>query len=165
MWCAALPNGSPCTTGARCLSTICSDKKCVARAAVGAVCKRDNMCESGVCTAIGKEMRCTQKRKTGDACEANSDCASNFCQGYRCECALQSPALSFESLQGCAPPLSCIDAGYPFPSTFCGKRLADGEECNSSNPEQCLSGYCPIRKTGIICRKRTGDNPCFLFQN
>ena len=160
MWRAGEHNGRPCTTGADCKSTICSNNKCLGRP-VGADCEINWLCESNICTTIGSERKCTQKRKTGELCFSNDACASNVCKGTSCECPLQSSCvLSFDCLQGCALGQSCI-ARPVQGSNECNTKRPNGAICYTKEPDQCLSGYCPNTISGnSYCAPKLPGNEC-----
>ena len=147
MCCAELPNGSSCTTGAGCISTICRNGLCAGKA-LGELCTVNGMCRSRICTAIGAERRCT-KKVAGALCTNNNECASASCIARTCEC---SPACtSLTCAQGCTLPATCIDVPLPF-ADYCGVVKDVGGACVGDF--ECLSGICNV---GFCSLKLAGD--------
>ena len=128
--CAALPNNSPCTTSADCVSNACRKGKCTGKPE-GAVCTENGVCATEVCTAIGSQRQCT-KRVPGAACKQNAACASNSCINSVCQCS-SACTFSFTCAQGCTLGAICNEG-------ICGTLKTSGATCSS--PSECASNSC-----------------------
>ena len=149
--CAALSNGSPCENPVSCVSGICSNKKCTGRP-LNAVCTKNGMCGTNVCTATGTGSQCT-KKVAGAVCSANAECASNSCVTGECQCSSKCP-FSSKCAQGCTLPATCINLPSQFPD-YCGEKKAIGGDCRGAN--ECLSGTCgngrcTLKTPGAACK-------------
>ena len=86
-----LADGAPCSANAQCASGVCADGTCGAKppkvvgdGSIGAVCEKDDDCNSKKC----RDEICYASKidpgKLGDPCGSSPDCASQLCYNGKC---------------------------------------------------------------------------------
>jgi len=126
--CPGCPTGTPCTTGADCLSAVCNAGACAA-----------GTCRDGVKNQTEVDVDCGGSCPAcapGRACNAAADCQSRVCAAAGCrggvELCCQTPTCDDGVANGTEPTIDCGNAQ-------CGA-CALGSACTAN--AQCGTGLC-----------------------
>jgi len=169
------PTPSPFTQIIKCAEGLSCDpvsKTCVGGCKAGAICQRDENCdtEAGL-TCIGNRQglvtgRCDVLHEDGQPCDApngNDDCAA----GLRCDVDPRDPTQDI-----CQPKFidaaSCVgytndDCASGFCNgSVCVPALAAGDVCLTQSDLECAAGFCDNSEVAINCSANPGlcSNSC-----
>ena len=150
-----LADGAPCSANAQCASGVCADGTCGAKppkvvgdGSIGAVCEKDDDCNSKKC----RDEICYASKidpgKLGDPCGSSPDCASQLCYNGKCVTSICGNGEIEEgeacddgnavSGDGCSADCKTIEEGYTCPAPgydcihkSCGNgEVEEGESCD-----------------------------------